>query len=904
MSKIVLIDGHSILNRAYYGIPLLTNREGLHTNAVYGFLNILFKVLSTENPDYLAVAFDLKAPTFRHKMYEAYKGNRKPAPEEFREQVPMIKELLSAMNILILEKEGYEADDILGTVAKKAQSEGMEATIVSGDRDLLQISDKHIKICNPKTKGGKTEVFNYYPEDVAAEFKVTPLEFIDVKALQGDTSDNIPGVPKIGTKTAEELIVKYHSLEGIYEHLDEISKNAVKNSLAENKDMAFFCRKLVTIDINAQIDFSFDDARIGDFYNPASYEVIKRFELNSFLDRFADSAPIEIEKTEFTTVSDAETLRKWLSDNIKGSFAFDYVKSDGKVMKEGQLSLFDMCARPSRFLVFSVSDGTNTAFVKADDINTETVILDFISDSLKSGERFIFVPSSKELYDFISDRIDYGNANSYEITKNINDLVIGAYLLNPLKADYDSESVASEFGGREILLFNATFGKKSFSDAFLSECDKFSEYFAARTYVFYRAGLNIEKLLKEKEMYDLYRNIEMPLSLVLYEMEKQGIICLPDELKKYSESLTSRIDVLESEITDLAGEKFNINSPKQLGEILFEKMGIPGGKKTKTGYSTSADVLDKLAPDYEIVARILEYRGLTKLKSTYAEGLMGQIKDDGRIHTTFQQTVTATGRLSSTDPNLQNIPARMELGRLIRKVFVPKDGYVFMDADYSQIELRILAHMSNDEALIDSYRQAEDIHAITASKVFKVPLSEVTPQLRRNAKAVNFGIVYGISSFGLSQDLSISRKEAKEYIEEYFKTYPGIKNFLDSTVENAKKDGYTKTLYNRIRPVPELSSSNFMQRSFGERVAMNSPIQGTAADIMKIAMIKVRDGLTTNKLHSRILLQVHDEMLLEVLKEEEEEVRELLSSSMEKAASLAVSLDVDLHTGANWYDAK
>lgn len=902
MKKIVLIDGHSILNRAFYGIPELTNSKGKHTNAVLGFLNIMFKVLGTENPDYLAVAFDLKAPTFRHVIYPEYKGNRKPAPEEFREQVPMIKELLASMNIPILTKEGYEADDILGTVAKLAQKNGMEATIVSGDRDLLQISDTNIKIANPKTKAGKTEVFYYYPDDVKAEYGVTPLEFVDVKALQGDTSDNIPGVPKIGPKTAVELICKYGNIEGIYEHIDEITKNSVKHTLSENKDSAFFCRKLVTIDINADIDFEFEDAVMGDFFNPDSFELFKEFELKSYFDRFSDVETKKKEMNVFVT-GDSKEMFDWINKNIKSDFAFDFVIDSNNNEPVGQLSLFDTVSSDRKLCAAVLSVEDSNLFVHIDNFDVEKTLLDFVATYMTEGKGHIVTASAKSLFDLLKDYVSFDKNDAKYFTDGVFDAVIGAYLLNPLKNDYDAESVALEYG-EDIPLFSASFGKKSYEDVYREDKDKFTDYFTRRNNALICAEGKLFERLEEKGLLKLFSDIEMPLSLVLFEMEDKGIICLPDELKKYSENLDERINFLDSEIKKLAGVDFNINSPKQLGEVLFEKLSLPGGKKTKTGYSTAADVLEKLAPENEIVAYILEYRGLTKLKSTYAEGLRGQIKEDGRIHTTFQQTVTATGRLSSTEPNLQNIPVRMEHGRLIRKVFVPKDGYIFMDSDYSQIELRVLAHMSNDKALIESYAQAEDIHSITASKVFGVPLNEVTPLMRRNAKAVNFGIVYGISNFGLSQDLSISRKEAQGYIEEYFKNYPGIKEFLDKTVKEAKENGFTRTLFGRIRPIPELSSSNFMQRSFGERVAMNSPIQGTAADIMKIAMIKVRDKLIFQKLESKILLQVHDEMLLEVKKEEEEKVKEILSSSMEQAANLYVPLDVDLHTGENWYDAK
>lgn len=923
MNKILLIDGHSILHRAFYGVPDLTNKDGLHTNAIYGFLNILFKTMDDEKPTHLAVAFDLHAPTFRHEMYKEYKGTRSPMPDELREQIPVMKNLLQAMNIPIMEFAGLEADDILGTMAKKAQANGMEAVIMSGDRDLLQIADEHIKIRIPKTKGGKTEVEEYFPKDVEEKYGVTPKQFIDVKALMGDSSDNIPGVPKVGEKTAAGLIGEYKSLDGIYENIENITKPAIRTSLAENKELAYFCKKLVTIVTDADLPFSIDEMVIGNFYNESSFAKMKELELKSYLSRFDVSSVKPVAEVKVEILSDVGELISALSENqtiketaLSVKFLFGELNDydHEKTVSEGQMSLFDASAGKDpvtlrRILAAAVGTGEKTYALSVDSSSEEAKLTELFrkhfSDVSGNGDGApgFITDGVKPYYHFLPESVKDKPAK--EISGCFFDVLIAAYLLNPLKSDYDCESVIEQYANPDfkpyITLFNKAKPEELLAGHTKEEYLKYLGCVAAGNYAAYRA---LEEKLENTGEIGIFKEIEMPVSLTLFEMEQEGIRILPDELKKYSESLDGRIAELKHSIHEKAGEEFNINSPKQLGEILFEKMQIEGGKKTKTGYSTAAEVLEKLAPDYPIVSEILEYRALTKLKSTYAEALADQIAKDGRIHTTFQQTVTATGRLSSTDPNLQNIPIRTELGRLLRKVFVPKSGWLFMDADYSQIELRILAHLSEDSQLIEAYNSGEDIHAITASKVFHVPLNEVTPLLRRRAKAVNFGIVYGISSFGLSQDLGLSRKEAQGYIEEYFATYPGIKGFLDKAVEDAKQKGYSETMYHRRRPIPELKSSNFMQRSFGERVAMNAPIQGTAADIMKIAMIRVRDALKLKNLQSRILIQVHDELLLEVKESESAEVAEILRGEMEHAALLAVKLEADLHTGANWYDAK
>ncbi|MCM1057669.1 MAG: DNA polymerase I [Firmicutes bacterium] len=911
--KLVLIDGHSILNRAFYGLPELTNAQGLHTNAVYGFLNIMFKILEEEKPDYLAVAFDVHAPTFRHEMYEAYKGTRKPMPEELREQVPVMKDVLKAMGVAIMEQAGLEADDILGTLAKKAQDAGIEVSLVSGDRDLLQIADEHIKIRIPKTKQGKTEIEDYYPEDVKRAYGVTPLQFIDLKALMGDTADNIPGVPKVGQKTAAELMEQYGSLEEIYVHVEEIGKKSIRESLIENRDLADLSRKLATIRIDCGVELDYEAARAEGYFTPEAYQLFKQLEFKNLLNRF-ESGEKGGESRELAKTFVRLNSEKELLGRLEG-------------IRDGAETGLFLAVEGGSLLGIAVSVGEEeTFFFAVREPENEQLSL-FGSGSLESdgpGDGQLFLPGGgsgesgtdgeklKEALQQLSRRVriatfdikgQYGFL-AQDTTERYFDILIGAYLLNPLKSDHDVETIASKHLGRMLPGRAELLGKQKLKEASRQQPDKFAEYCCYGAYVSLQAASVLADKLRESGMDRLMREIEMPLSLVLYDMEREGVEVRREELKAYGDALVARIEELEKAIHAQAGVEFNINSPKQLGEVLFETMKLPGGKKTKTGYSTAADVLEKLSEDHPIVNDILEYRTLTKLKSTYADGLAVFIGEDHRIHTNFNQTITATGRISSTEPNLQNIPMRMELGRRIRKVFVPRAGYEFMDADYSQIELRVLAHMSGDEQLIEAYRMDQDIHRITAAKVFHTPFEEVTELQRRNAKAVNFGIVYGISSFGLSQDLSISRKEAAEYIEQYFTTYPKVKEFLDKLVGDAKEQGYITTMFGRRRPIPELSSSNFMQRSFGERVAMNSPIQGSAADIIKIAMIRVWKALRDAGLKSRLILQVHDELVIETALEEEEQVRQILTENMKTAADLAVTLEIDLHTGQNWYEAK
>ena len=873
--KIVLIDGHSILNRAFFGVPPLTNSEGLHTNAVYGFLNIMFKILDEEKPDYLTVAFDRSEPTFRHQMFDAYKGTRKPMAQELREQVPVMKEVLQAMGIKIVEMPGYEADDLLGTIAGMAEVQGMDVSIISGDRDLLQLATEKVKIRIPKTKRTGTEIEDYYAADVVERYQVTPKEFIDVKALMGDSSDNIPGVPGIGEKTATNLIVAYKSIENAYAHLEEITPKRAKTNLEEHYDMAQMSKTLATIEVHVPIEFDMEAAKLTDLYTPEAYVYMKRLEFKNMLTRFSDDMSQNDLEKYFHVYHELDEIQNFF---------------DGFSAKEAAVSFFEEAGTVYGLAV--AKSNQNVVYLTCGGFVTEGYLEEQVQ-KLCDGLDTLITPDLKGLLKHV--RVPE--------TKNCIDTTIAAYLLNPLKNEYTYDDLARDILGLMVPSKLDLLGKLKIKKAAEEKPEALELMVCYEAYTCIAAKNQLLEQLEDHGMKKLYDEIEMPLVYVLADMEKEGVRAEKAELEAYGAQLTGRISELETSIYEKAGETFNINSPKQLGVILFEKLQMPNGKKTKTGYSTAADVLERLAPDYPIVSEILEYRQLTKLKSTYADGLALCIAPDGRIHSTFNQTITATGRISSTEPNLQNIPIRMELGRLIRKVFVPKEGYVFIDADYSQIELRVLAHMSGDQNLIAAYQQAEDIHRITASQVFHTPLEEVTDLQRRNAKAVNFGIVYGISSFGLSQDLSITRKEAEGYIASYFETYPGIKIFLDRLVTDAKEKGYAETMFGRRRPVPELASSNFMQRSFGERIAMNSPIQGTAADIIKIAMIRVKQRLEREQLKSKLILQVHDELLIEAAADEEEYVKTLLAEEMRHAADLAVTLEVDVKSGRNWFEA-
>lgn len=875
MSKIVLIDGNSILNRAFYGLPDLTNSKGMHTNAVYGFLNIMFKITDEETPDYLVVAFDMSHPTFRHEMFKEYKGTRKPTPPNLHEQMPLIRQVLKSMNVCIIEKAGYEADDILGTIARKSEADGMDVSIISGDRDLLQLATDKIKVRIPKTTKGKTVIEDYNTEQVIEKYGVTPLQIIDLKGLMGDASDNIPGVPSIGEKTAVKILNEFPTVEEAIENAQKIMPKRASNAIIEHSDLALLSKKLATIKTDCELDFNLLDATIDNIYNEDSLKLFRELEFRSIIDRAGTSTDISNNLDDIIMIqnySDAVSSLNQMKNYDRAGVSF--IKNDNDIY-------ISVAFKRDEIFVMRVSDTL-----------TIEVIGSIIKENISLGCK-IYLNDLKSILDLVY----------FEQKSDIFDVGIAAYLLNPIAEAYNYDDIARNYLDLILPSLKEMLGKNAKK---LSEEQIHEIYYKACGYDAY-VSLNASEVLIEKlneeGMYNLYKEVEYPLIYTLFDMQSRGIRCDGNALKEYSKMLGEGICKLESEIYTLAGEEFNINSPKQLGVILFEKLNLPYAKKTKTGYSTSADIMEKLLDEHEIVGKVLEYRQLTKLKSTYADGLAEYIAQDGRIHSTFNQTITATGRISSTEPNLQNIPIRFELGRQIRKVFIPEDGYVFLDADYSQIELRVLAHMSNDKALIEAYNSDEDIHRITASKVFNTPLDEVTDLQRRNAKAVNFGIVYGISSFGLGQDLNITRKQANEYIKSYFKTYPQIKQFLDGLVDSAKKSGYSTTMFGRKRPVPELTSSNFMQRQFGERVAMNAPIQGSAADIIKIAMINVNERLKRDNMKSRLILQIHDELLVETHESETDVVRQILEEEMKSAAKLSVSLEVSADMGRNWYDA-
>ena len=882
--KIMLIDGNSIVNRAFYGVPLLTNGEGRYTNGVYGFLNILFKLLDEEQPDYLAVAFDLHAPTFRHRTFDGYKGTRKGMPEELREQMPLLKEVLQAMHIPIFEQEGFEADDILGTLSALAEKNGIVPVVVSGDRDLLQLAGETLKVRIPKTKGGRTETEDYYAADVQAKYGVTPAEFIDMKALMGDASDNIPGVPGIGEKTAAKIITQYHDIETAIAHAAEIKPKKASENLAAYQEQARLSKFLATIVRDMPLEWDKETLKIGDMFNQTAYELVKRLEFKSMFSRFegSASAPKQAEQT-YRFVADREGAKEVLAALKKGEvgYAFVYENEEGQGLALYQEQLGGVWMEASM------------AFL--------------MQELLEIFQPFFADSAYRKIGHDVKKDIRFLRSYGYDGFTAEFDTAIGAYILNATGSSYEYDDIAAAFLNETYPSQEEVFGKGRTKKVFaaLPEAER-TAYGARQAEIFFRARKVMEERLAENEQKSLFYDMEMPLIYVLADMEKYGIKVDKAALLAYQKRLGESLDGMEEEIYALAGEKFNINSPKQLGVILFEKLGLKGGKKTKTGYSTAADVLEKLRTAHPIVERILHYRQLAKLKSTYADGLLAVMDaETEKIYSTFNQTITATGRISSTEPNLQNIPVRLELGRELRKIFIPESAeFCFLDADYSQIELRVLAHISGDESLIAAFKSNQDIHRMTASQVFHVPFDEVTPLQRSNAKAVNFGIIYGKGAFSLGQDLGISRKEAEEYINAYFARYPKIKTFMEDTIKNGTKNGYVSTLWNRRRNMPELQSSNFMQRAAGERAAMNMPIQGTAADIIKLAMIKVHRALQEGGYRSRLLLQVHDELLIEAYKEEKDAVAKILKENMEHAADLLVPLDVDVHEGASWFEAK
>ena len=871
MKKLVGIDGNSIMNRAFYGImnsKLLMTSDGVYTNAIYGFLSILNKLISDENPDYICVAFDLKAPTFRHEKYEGYKATRKGMPDELRMQMPIIKDILRAMNIKILEMEGYEADDILGTLAKYGEENDMSILLLTGDRDYLQLASDKVTVRIPTTKMGKTESTDYTPDVIREKFGIDPLQFIETKALMGDTSDNIPGVPGIGEKTAFSLITKYQNVDTIYNALDkgeelEGIKGKLKEKLVENKELAYLSKDLGTIFREVPLTISIDDIKRKEPNNDELYNLFTKLQLKNFIDKMGLKAGEVVANQEF----DDSTIEINDLDNL-----------DLKDEKEFAYYFEEELAVYLNDKVYYKKNPT------IDDLKKV-----FDNDILKIG--FL----EKEMYLYLK-------RNGITPRNFMFDLEIAAYIMNPSKSTYKLDDIIME--ELNIIVDNKKGNEQISLDGFGEEKQDNKEKIARYARYIYKCKEKYKKELEEKNQIKLFNEIEMPLLKVLAEMEYEGVYVDRKMLDEYSVDLNQKVDSLMKDIYETAGVEFNINSPKQLGEVLFEKLKLPIIKKTKTGYSTDGDVLEKLKDEHPVIDKILEYRTLSKLKATYIDGMIPLINEKTkRIHAKFNQTVTATGRISCTEPNLQNIPIRTEIGRELRKIFVAKDGFTFIDADYSQVELRVLAHMSGDETMIKAFNEDNDIHAITASQVFNVPLSEVTKQMRSEAKAVNFGIVYGISDFGLASNIGISRKKAKEYIEKYFEKYPKIKEYMEATIEKCKETGYVETLWGRRRYVPEIKSNNYNVRQFGERVAMNAPIQGTAADIIKIAMINVEKELEERKLESKLILQVHDELVIETKDEEIEEVKELLVRNMQNVAKLDVTLKAEAGIGKTWYDA-
>ena len=866
MKKLLILDSNSILNRAFYGVRYLSAKDGTPTNAIYGFLNILLKLIKEQEPDYICAAFDVKAPTFRHKQYEGYKAQRKPMPEGLAAQMPLAKDVLRAMGVTILEKEGYEADDIIGTGARLCEESEISCFIATGDKDDLQLASDKTKVILTVTKSGYNETIIYDDKAVKEKYHVTPTEFIDVKALMGDPSDNIPGVKGVGEKTAMSLIEKHHSIEYIYENIDGIGlKGAMLQKMKDGREMAFMSKELATINRNTPIEFNAEECVFDGFENNGElYEILKRLELNSIIKKLDLSGEDNVKENE---------------DIFKD---FSYQVGDKNMISGDKVTVvldFD----GDNISSAAVGAGNNAVV-----LNEQDDIKELLEDDSIAKVMF----DVKEAIVKLNGRIDIKNISD--------DTAIAAYLVDPAKNEYTIEKLASEYFGTVIEKPEV----KQLSLLDDVETDR-SEYLAKCAVALGVLNERIGDKIKENGQEKLYQEVELPLVTVLAHLEINGFLVDDNQLKEFADKLGEKIDALTNEIYMLAGEEFNINSPKQLGVILFEKLELKPVKKTKTGYATNADVLEKLRDKHPIVNFIMEYRQLAKLKSTYCDGLTAVVNPNThRIHSVFTQTVTVTGRLSSTEPNLQNIPTRTELGREIRKMFVAKEGYVLVDADYSQIELRVLAHIANDETMINAFRNNEDIHAVTASQVLGIPLEDVTKEQRSSAKAVNFGIVYGIGEFSLAQDLHISVKEAKAYIESYLEKYHGVRNYMESIKEQAKKDGYVKTMLNRIRYIPELKSPNYNIRQFGERVALNTPIQGTAADIIKLAMVRVDNRLINEGLKSKLILQVHDELIVEAHKDEVDKVKQILSEEMQSAMELNVPLKVDMSTGHSWYDAK
>lgn len=852
--KLLVLDGNSIINRAFYGIKLLTTKDGRYTNAIYGFMNIFYKLCDELHPDSVAFAFDLKAPTFRHKMYDEYKAGRKPMPPELAEQMPVLKDLLRALGYKIVTKEGYEADDILGTLAFSCK-DGDECYIATGDRDSLQLVGDNVKVLLASTKMGRPETNIYDVKRIKDDYGVTPHQLIDIKALMGDSSDNIPGVSGVGQKTAQSLISELGSIQNIYDNIDTIDiRESLRNKLKNDKDSAFMSYKLGEIckSVPIETDYSFYIPDEGD--KGEALSILRSLEMYKLIDKIGLNTVTYDAKPENTTVKEYKRVNSLNAFLLKANkLYFVYSVKDG------------------RFESLAACNGDDICEVNTENDSEVEAFINILED--ENTEKYTF--NIKPLY-------AYAFSHGFEIKNVKMDLMLAAYLLNPSAKDYDIEKLAAEYN----VYYEADGG------------------FSALSETVYPLTVKLSALLEERDQTELLSNIELPLAEVLASMEKIGVKVDKIGIEAFGDMLGERIKGLQSRIYELAGEEFNINSPKQLGEILFVKLAIPTKKKTKSGFSTNAEVLEKLADEYEIVKFILEYRTYTKLKSTYCDGLLKEIAADGRIHSTFNQTETRTGRISSTEPNLQNIPVRTELGREMRKFFIADDGKVLVDADYSQIELRVLSDIADDKAMIDAFNNGDDIHAITASQVFKMPLQMVTPLMRSRAKAVNFGIVYGIGAFSLAKDIGVSRAEADRYIKDYLHHYSGVDRYMNEVVEEAKKNGYVKTLFGRRRYLPELSSSNGMLRAFGERVARNMPIQGTAADIIKIAMIRVYTRLKEENLNARLILQIHDELIVEAPENEKSKAELIVKEEMENACKMKVLLKSDAHSGERWYDAK
>ena len=905
-NRLLIIDGNSIMNRAFYGIMnsrALMAPDGTYTNAIYGFLAILFKELEDLNPDYIAVAFDLKAPTHRHKMYEAYKGTRHAMPEELAQQMPIIKEILADMNITIIEKEGYEADDVLGTISKQAEKTGHDVTILSGDRDTFQLASKHITIRIPRTKMGKTETEDYDEKKIQEEYGVKPIQLIQVKGLMGDTSDNIPGVPGVGEKTALKLIKEYKTIDNLYGKLEKGEadiKGALKEKLENNKDSAFMSRELGTILVDAPLGVNVEDLEVKEWNKEAVTNKFKELQFNRFIERF--------ELKGLGTVKEEKKIDDLFKiEENKIEEALNFVKKTKRLiyyMEKEKQNTDEHIIKQKITSISIYNEEKNTVYFIPNfnakefagvfsDQNIEKV-------SYKVKADFIILKELGIEYNNIKYDAEIAGYNLNPTDKNTIEEMAIKYLEIDINEYIDNEfkDVKDSQENKQITLFD-----NSMQDEQLQKKNKYKNSLIC--YVIAKLEQKTIEDLKKVKTLELFNNIEMPLVPILANMQYNGMLVDKQELSNFGDILKQQINEITKSIYTLAGEEFNINSHQQLGKILFEKLKLPVYKKTKNGYTTDVEVLEKLKGKHPIIEKILEYRTLTKLNSTYVEGLIPYINEHThRIHSSFHQTITATGRISSTEPNLQNIPTRAELGKQIRKAFKPAEGYVYIDADYSQIELRVLAHISKDENMIYAFKHGEDIHKQVASRILNIPIEEVTKEQRSSAKAVNFGIVYGISDYGLANQIGVSNKQAKEYINQYLEKYSGIKHFMDSVVESAKEKGYVETLFGRRRYIPEIKSNNYMVRQFGSRVAMNTPIQGTAADIMKIAMINVYNKLKEENIDAKIVLQIHDELLLEVSNKDKEEAKQILKNCMEKAAKLEIPLEVELSEGNSWYEVK